>query len=218
MKKTIPWRAAVAVLAVLLLVPALCAAEEAVYPTAGDLYEAWYTENPDEVYPYPACVAGVWSTDGGLTDLTFLILPGHADEAEAAVTDRVADKGTVTLVTGGAYAISELAAAQQGISERMMAGAGSYPVFGCGIDERANRVTVDINMELTGAEEAVSELTAAYGEMLVFENGLGVSVDTTAASSPYPVLRTVFLWVLEGVVAASLAAFCVLFFRQHRKK
>ena len=42
----------------------IASAEEGKYDTAGDLYEAWYETLPDYI-------CGVWSTDGGASNLTF---------------------------------------------------------------------------------------------------------------------------------------------------
>ncbi len=67
-------------------------AEKAQYATAGDLYQAWAEDLPDYI-------CGVWSTDGGMNNLTFGVqnnASGNAGKQE--ILELIENDSTVTFV------------------------------------------------------------------------------------------------------------------------
>ena len=67
-------------------------ASEAQYSTAGDLYEDWHNNLPDYI-------CGVWSTDGGTTNLTFGIQNNAAGNAgKQEILELIANDSSVTFV------------------------------------------------------------------------------------------------------------------------
>ena len=72
----------------------VCAAE-AQYSTAGDLYEAWCSNLPDYF-------CGVWSTDGGTTNLTFGIQNNASGNAgKQKILELIENDSSVTFVYQG---------------------------------------------------------------------------------------------------------------------
>lgn len=70
------------------------AEENGIYENAGQLYEAWVSQ--DKVPDY---ISGVWSTDGGQDNLTFCLVEGEAGEkGQQEILDLVIDDSTVTFV------------------------------------------------------------------------------------------------------------------------
>lgn len=67
-------------------------AEEAQYSDAGELYMAWAEDLPDYI-------CGIWSTDGGMTNLTFGIQDNEAGNAgKEKMLELIEDDSTVTFV------------------------------------------------------------------------------------------------------------------------
>lgn len=68
------------------------AEEKGKYKTAGQLYEAWVSQ--DSVPDY---ISGVWSTDGGQDNLTFCLVKGEdGEKGRQEILDLIIDDSTVT--------------------------------------------------------------------------------------------------------------------------
>lgn len=73
---------------------AVCHAEDGMYATAGDLFQSW-SEN------YPDYICGVWSTDGGMNNLTFSVMNNaDGENGKAEILSLVEDDSTVTFEYG----------------------------------------------------------------------------------------------------------------------
>ena len=67
-------------------------AEEARYRNAGELYEAWAENLPDYI-------CGIWSIDGGTTNLTFGIQNNEAgDTGKQRMLDLIENDSSITFV------------------------------------------------------------------------------------------------------------------------
>ena len=204
---------------VLLLLAALlcCGAAHAQtdqFANAYELYESWYANQTDWTKSaYPDYVCGVWSTDGGMDNLTIAVLEGAAGEAgKAELLDLVADDATLTIVTQK-YSHAELREIQEELTPSLGYETGAY---GIGVYEMDNRVHIDINTDNPGAEAFMEECLKKYGDRIVFEGGAGVFVtaestgnaDTTAGAMREELGRTYsppLLWMLTAL----FAVFCV---------
>ena len=151
----------------------LAAEGEAPYENAGALYQSWYEENPGMAFPYPRCVTGVVSTDGGMENLTFYLLQGTTQEERDALLSLVRDKDSVTFAEGGKYPIAELYEIQETLGAKLAADAESfssyYGLCGMGIDEQANRLVLDLDISAAGAEDLKEKLRGQYGDRVYFE-------------------------------------------------
>ena len=171
---------------ILLLLAALlcCGAAHAQtdqFANAYALYESWYASQTDWTKSaYPDYVCGVWSTDGGMDNLTIAVLEGAAGEAgKAEILDLVADDSTLTIVTQK-YSHAELRAIQEELTPSLGDETGAY---GIGVYEMDNKVHVDINTDNPGAEDFMAKCLEQYGDRIVFEAGSGVSVTAESAGN-----------------------------------
>ena len=188
------------------------------FANAGEVFQSWY-QNTDSTMPYPEYVTGVWSTDGSGENLTFAIIEGHEDQAKAEILDRVSDKDSVTFTEGGKYTMSQLKEVQDYISAKMSEGAGTYPIWGCGIYDRENAVICEINTSNDKAQAVMDELKEKYGDMVAFnESSAAAAVDTAAEESGFsqelPLEKTpvanIIAYVLIGIGIAALIASAVI--------
>lgn len=202
---------------VLLLAAALlCAgaahAETDQFANAYELYSYWYSTQTDWTESaYPDYVCGVWSSDGGMDNLTIAVLEGAEGEAgKAEILDAVADDSTLTFAYQK-YSHAELRAIQEELTPFLGDKTGAQ---GIGVDEMGNTVSIYINTDAPGAEAFMAECFETYGDRIMFEGGSGVFVtteDTTAATRPnlrQELGRTSsapLLWALTAL----FAVFCI---------
>lgn len=162
---------------------ALAAEGDAPFENAGALYQSWYEENPGAAFPYPACVNGVRSTDGGVENLTFYLVQGTSESDREALLALVEDKGSLTFAEGGAYPIAELWAIQEAVTAEM-AENGEYLAEHCGlwgvyIDEADNCVVLGVDPDAEAAGDYIKEAFARYGDRISVEEG-GLPTTETA--------------------------------------
>lgn len=131
------------------------------FDSAGDLFQYW------EETSYPDYICGVWSTDGGITNLTFAVQNNEAGNAgKQDILDLIADDSTVTFVYQE-YSKNYLLKVQEEL----------YPYFkkdlgliSLGIDESENRIILGI-LEEKGNDEAtwkmVEEVQEKYGDIFI---------------------------------------------------
>ena len=82
------------VLVLLALLAINCFATGETYATAGDLFQSW-AEN------YPDYICGVWSTDGGMNNLTFSVMNNEdGEKGKEEILALVEDDSTVTFEYG----------------------------------------------------------------------------------------------------------------------
>ena len=157
------------ILIVLLLLTTTVLAEEQ-FVCAGDLWQNWQM-NAGDYYtecPYPDGISGAWSTDGGMTNLTFGITDNAAGEAaKNAVLSQIKDKDTVSFVYHK-FSYEELWEVRLEIEKSLGADNG---MVGIGIYENENRIHIDMDKDHKATQNTVKELSEKYPEMLAFELG-----------------------------------------------
>ena len=140
------------------------------YATMGDLYQAW-----GGYEGYPDYICGVWSTDGGMDNLTVAVTKDEAGErGKAEILSQLENPGTVTF-TFQTYRYSELQQVMDEITAQM---GGDSPIVACGVYEMDNNVHVTVNESHEKAQEIALELSQRYTDRVVVE--LGDLMYTTA--------------------------------------
>lgn len=144
------------------------------YSTAGELYQSWDTgERSGEPFVsfYPEGVCGVWSTDGGMDNLTIAVTDDEAGEkAKKAILAAVANDDTLSFTTQD-YTHAELTAAANEIARYLQDHNGEESgAAGFGVHEKENRVCVDIIMTKPGAEDFVRWCYETFGDKVMFES------------------------------------------------
>lgn len=148
------------------------------YATAGDLYQAWQMssgENRDS--PYPSYVCGVWSSDGGMENLTVAVTKDEAGEAgKEEILSQIADTDTVAF-TYQSYPYAQLWAIQLELEQNM---GGETGVYTLGIDEMENCVDIGIDPQAPGSQAFMLECQEKYGDQISFETMNGPISTATA--------------------------------------
>ncbi len=188
-------------------------AEEAVFETAGDLYQYW-----EENDAYPDYVSGVWSTDGGITNLTIGVLDTEEGNAgKAKILALVKNNATVTFAYG-ARSYNELT----DVMDRLM------PYFeqdrglvSGGVDVMTGTVRLGIHEERKDDPETIAmleEMRQTFGDVFTVEyTGLVYTlVDTEVAvdAVTYTDPRVFFAVAAAVVLLAALTTALVLKKRQ----
>lgn len=152
--------------------------ENAPYQTMFDLYQAWHGGADSGECPYPDYVCGVWTDTGGMDILTVATTKDEAGLAgQEEILALIADDGSVKF-TFQSHAAWELWEVQAEISAQM---GGSSPIFGCGIDETENVVSVSVLRDDPSAEETALALLEKYLDKVVVDFGDGFTLDCTTA-------------------------------------
>lgn len=174
-------------------VPVLGGAGET-YATMGDLYQAW-----GGYAGYPDYVCGVWSTDGGMINMTVAVTDDKAGEqGKEEILSLLANPETVTFTTHK-YSYRELLIVNDEIVAQMVV--GGSPIVACGIYEMENKVHVSVLETAENAETIARELSAKYGDKLMVELGSELILDATAQESAGSQKG----WVLVAAAALLLA-------------
>ena len=146
------------------------------YATMGDLYQAW-----GGYVGYPDYVCGVWSTDGGMINMTVAVTDDKAGEqGKEEILSLLANPETVTFTTHK-YSYRELLIVNDEIVAQMVV--GGSPIVACGIYEMENKVHVSVLETAENAETIARELSAKYGDKLMVELGSELILDATAQES-----------------------------------
>ena len=139
----------------------VCAAE-AQYSTAGDLYEAWHNNLPDYI-------CGVWSTDGGTTNLTFGIQNNEAGNAgKQKILELIENDSSVTFVYQE-FSRNYLLKIQKEIDGYFAKDLG---LISTGLDDINNCIVLGIYIERkdnADTQNMIDEITAKYGKAVSVE-------------------------------------------------
>lgn len=146
------------------------------YMTMSDLYQAWYASGKYE-YNYPDYVCGVWTETGDMSELVVAVTKDEAGEAGKEEILSLIENDDSVKFTYQSYSYKELRQVQDEITSCMGAESGIYAL---GVYEMDNKVHADIDMSNPNAEATVEKLLLQYGDMLVFEAGNGIVLDTAA--------------------------------------
>lgn len=145
-------------------------AEEAQYSNAGELYEAWVENLPDYI-------CGVWSTDGGYSNLTFGIQDNEAGNAgKQKMLDLIENDSSITFVYQE-YSRNYLLQIQREIDEYMKLDLG---LVSTGLYDTRNCIELGILEERKNdadTQAMVKEIADKYGN--------AVSVTYTGAIYAY---------------------------------
>lgn len=137
-------------------------AAEAQYSTAGDLYEAWYNNLPDYI-------CGVWSTDGGTTNLTFGIQNNEAGNAgKQEILELVSNDSSVTFVYQE-FSRNYLLQIQKEIDGYFEKNLG---LISTGLDDIHNCIVLGVFNERkdnADTQNMIDEITAKYGKAVSVE-------------------------------------------------
>ena len=187
------------------------------FATAGDLYQYWAATYP------PDCVCGVWSTDGGSTNLTIAVQNNKAGNAgKQEILDLVADDSTVTF-TYQEYSLNYLRGVQDEIHPYFAKDLGlTYS----GVDEYNNRLTLGIleeRIDEADTQAMILELYEQYGDIFIIEysNGFVATLEETVADMPSVILRKNSVdsaHIIIVVCAAGIMLFTAIFVILSKKK
>ena len=165
-------------------------AEEAQYSNAGELYEAWAENLPDYI-------CGVWSTDGGYSNLTFGIQDNEAGNAgKQKMLDLIENDSSITFVYQE-YSRNYLLQIQREIDEYMKLDLG---LVSTGLYDTRNCIELGILEDRKNdadTQKMIKEITDKYGNAVSvtytdarFELTLGEEKDPMAQ---YSLFLPVFL-------------------------
>lgn len=202
-----------ALLACLLICTAVLpvAAEDAPFATAYELYSYW-----EENDAYPDYVSGVWSTDGGLTNLTFSVLDtaeGNAGKDE--ILALIANDNTVSFAYG-VKSYNYLKDVMDSLMPFFESGRGL--VHG-GVDVYTGKINIGILEDRQNDPETLAMLEEMYaafgrdtftvvytGELVHTLVGEIDSADVVTFTEP----KVWFAYALAGVLVLTLTAAIVL--------
>lgn len=171
------------------------------YATMGDLFQAW-----GGYEGYPDYVCGVWSADGGMTNMMVAVTDNEAGEkGREEILSLLKDPATVIFTTQK-YRYRELQQVMDEITAQM--GADS-PIVSCGVYERENAVHVTVNENHQAAEAAIANLTTQYGDLVLVEAGEMV-FSTLLADGPLDDRPAVELLAAKPSVGTYLPVILVL--------
>lgn len=195
------------------------AEEGGIYENAGQLYEAWVSQ--EEVPDY---ISGVWSTDGGTKNLTFGVVKGEAGEqGKQEILALVHDDSTVTIVYQ-TYSRNYLYRIQREIEDAYFeAGLG---LVTAGVMEMENKLRFEVHTDFADnvdTQAMIQHVIEQYGDAVYFSY-----VDTypqfvggtqPAPTSPVLVLTNpknqAFPFALALCV---IVLICFLFAEMHRRR
>lgn len=201
------------------------AEEGSKFETAGDLYEYWTSKSG-----LPCYISGVWSTDGGVIDLTFGVTNNEAGrEGARQILEWIADDSTVTIVYQ-TYALKYLYDIQAEIERYLEDDIGFRAV---GVYFETNRVEVDVDqkrLDDPNTNAVIHALTEQYGNAVYFKFSNGQyhfvtdSVDSPAGDAldqplnPEPNQPNSQRYLLYAMFAAVFVCAVALCFSEYRRR
>ena len=140
------------------------AEESGIYENAGQLYEAWVSQEA-----VPDYISGVWSTDGGTKNLTFGVVKGEAGEqGKQEILSLVHDDSTVTIVYQ-TYSRNYLHRIQREIEDvYFKAGLG---LVAAGVMEMENKLCFEVHTDFAdnlNTQAMIQHVTEQYGDAVYF--------------------------------------------------
>ena len=179
----------------------IASAEEAKYNTAGELYEAWYENLPDYI-------CGVWSTDGGTSNLTFGIQNNAAGNAgKQEMLDLVKNNSTLTFVYQE-YSRNYLLQIQREIDEYMKKELG---LISTALNEQNNCIELGILKERkddVATQDMIKEITDRYGNAVTVEYTDAIYALTTDMNGLWTSQHII---LIMGIVVVFLAGMFFVF-------
>ena len=150
----------------LLLVFSLCfsSSAEAVFETAGELYQSWAG-----VDSFPSYVCGVWSTNGGSDNLTIAVLKTKEGEnGKAEILGLVKDDSTVTFAYGE-YSRDYLTQTLNEITE-LFKTSEEHGIVAVALLDKENRLeltVIDKYENNKESKETLENLKSQYGDVFI---------------------------------------------------
>lgn len=150
----------------LLLVYSLCfsSSAEAVFETAGDLYQSWAG-----VDNYPDYVCGVWSTNGSGDYLTIAVLDTEeGEQGKAEILDLVEDDSTVTFAYGE-YSRNYLTNTLNEVT-KLFKTSKEHGIVAVALSDKENRIALTVIDEYENNEvsnETLNKLKAQYCDVFI---------------------------------------------------
>jgi len=179
----------------------IASAEEAKYNTAGELYEAWCENLPDYI-------CGVWSTDGGTSNLTFGIQNNAAGNAgKQEMLDLVKNNSTLTFVYQE-YSRNYLLQIQREIDEYMKKELG---LISTALNEQNNCIELGILKERkddVATQDMIKEITDRYGNAVTVEYTDAIYALTTDMNGLWTSQHII---LIMGIVVVCLAGIFFVF-------
>lgn len=158
------------------------AQEEGVYENAGQLYDAWVSQDC-----VPDYISGVWSTDGGTVNLTFGVVKGVAgEEGVQEILALVKNDATVT-IEYQTYSRNYLYRIQREIEDAYFeAGVG---LVTAGVMERENKLRFEVHTDFADnadTQAMIQHVAEQYGDAVYFSytDAYIQFVNGTQASTP----------------------------------
>lgn len=140
------------------------AEENGIYENAGQLYEAWVSQ--DKVPDY---ISGVWSTDGGRDNLTFCLVEGEAGEkGQQEILDLVIDDSTVTFAYQ-TYSRNYLYQIQDAVVDAYFD--KQLGLVTAGVREHENKVCFEVHIDYAENQDTlamIQQVTDQYGDAVYF--------------------------------------------------
>ena len=168
------------------------------YATMGDLYQAW-----GGYEGYPDYICGVWSTDGGLNNMTVAVTKDEAGEkGKGEILSLLENADSVTFIYQS-YSYQELSAVNDAVVEQMLA--GGSPINSCGIHELENKVYITVLETAEGAQAVAQELVETYGDKVFVELGDMIFTDATMEETHDRGMNGVLLVLAAAVLLAGAA-------------
>lgn len=136
------------------------------YLNMGELYNSWF-RNEEYKYGYPDYVCGVWTETGDMSELVVAVTKdekGNAGKEE--ILSLIEDDNSVKFVYQ-IYSYTELRDIQEELSPLM----SDNGVYGLGVDEMNNKVSMVVNMEHPNIQEFMKKCFEQYGDKVCFEAG-----------------------------------------------
>lgn len=134
------------------------------YETAGELYEAWVSQNC-----VPDYISGVWSTDGGTSHLTFGLVKGEAGElGKREILALVRNDATVTIVYQ-TYSRNYLYRIQEEVVARYFG--KDLGLVTAGVDEYENKLYFEVFVDFAENPDTLAIIQAVktqYGDAVAF--------------------------------------------------
>lgn len=179
----------------------IASAEEAKYNTAGELYEAWCENLPDYI-------CGVWSTDGGTSNLTFGIQNNAAgNTGKQEMLDLVKNNSTLTFVYQE-YSRNYLLQIQREIDEYMKKELG---LISTALNEQNNCIELGILKERkddVATQDMIKEITDRYGNAVTVEYTDAIYALTTDMNGLWTSQHII---LIMGIVVVFLAGMFFVF-------
>lgn len=150
----------------LFLIYSLCfsCSAEAVFETAGDLYQSWAG-----VDNYPDYVCGVWSTNGGSDYLTIAVLDTEeGEQGKSEILELVKDDSTVTFAYGE-YSRDYLTKTLNEITQ-LFKTSEEHGIVAAALLDKENRIALTVVDEYENNEkskETLDNLKSQYGDVFI---------------------------------------------------